>query len=207
MKLHPSLTTVTPISKFLAMLLFVLLPFFGFYLGMQYGRITIERTSYINTNKTTNNISPSPAITALKNADTSSWKTFTSPSLNISFKYPPNYEVIENTSDKISLGGRDTQGNLLTFLIINSGKLKDYRTYPSCSSYENSSEALPPCLEKITTRLIDKKTVLDIYLGGFEQEKHIAQTLEQPLIEFNMNIAGARRDYNFNNILSSIKFN
>lgn len=36
MKLPASLTTVTPLSKFIAMVLFVSLPFIGFYLGMEY---------------------------------------------------------------------------------------------------------------------------------------------------------------------------
>lgn len=36
MELPKSLTTVTPISKYLALVLFILLPFVGFYAGMKY---------------------------------------------------------------------------------------------------------------------------------------------------------------------------
>lgn len=36
MKLAKSLTTVTPFSKFLAMLIFIIFPFIGFYLGISY---------------------------------------------------------------------------------------------------------------------------------------------------------------------------
>lgn len=36
MKLAKSLTTVTPFSKFLAMLIFIIFPFIGFYLGILY---------------------------------------------------------------------------------------------------------------------------------------------------------------------------
>lgn len=36
MKLPKELTTVTPLSKGLAMIIFIVLPFLGFYLGMQY---------------------------------------------------------------------------------------------------------------------------------------------------------------------------
>jgi hypothetical protein len=36
MKLHKSLTTVTPFSKAIALILFITLPFLGFILGMQY---------------------------------------------------------------------------------------------------------------------------------------------------------------------------
>jgi hypothetical protein len=38
MKIPSSLTTVTPLSKTLAAILFITLPFAGFYLGMQYER-------------------------------------------------------------------------------------------------------------------------------------------------------------------------
>lgn len=36
MKFHKSLTTVTPLSKTIALILFIALPFLGFVLGMQY---------------------------------------------------------------------------------------------------------------------------------------------------------------------------
>ncbi|MGH7203756.1 MAG: hypothetical protein ACREHC_04915 [Candidatus Levyibacteriota bacterium] len=38
LKLSKTWTTVTPLSKFLAMALFIILPFVGFYLGVQYGK-------------------------------------------------------------------------------------------------------------------------------------------------------------------------
>jgi hypothetical protein len=64
MKLHPALTTVTPISKFLAMLLFILLPFVGFYLGMQYGKISTTQTIYLtNNNQGLSFSTPTPSIT------------------------------------------------------------------------------------------------------------------------------------------------
>lgn len=37
--LPKSLTTVTPLSKFIAFVLFVLMPFIGFYIGMNYQKI------------------------------------------------------------------------------------------------------------------------------------------------------------------------
>jgi hypothetical protein len=39
MKLSKTLTSVTPFSKYLAMFLFILFPFVGFYLGMRYQQI------------------------------------------------------------------------------------------------------------------------------------------------------------------------
>ncbi len=44
MALPKSLTTVTTFSKTLAMILFILLPFVGFYLGIQYQKMTTPQT-------------------------------------------------------------------------------------------------------------------------------------------------------------------
>lgn len=52
MKLSKKFTTVTPLSKFIAMALFVALPFFGFYLGIKYQ----EKTHKINDFPITQNI-------------------------------------------------------------------------------------------------------------------------------------------------------
>lgn len=41
--LPESLTTVTPFSKLVALVLFILLPFMGFYLGMKYNQL-LQRT-------------------------------------------------------------------------------------------------------------------------------------------------------------------
>ncbi|NTU47026.1 hypothetical protein HGA88_05355 [Candidatus Roizmanbacteria bacterium] len=52
MKLPSTLTTATPLSKGLAMVLFILLPFVGFYLGMKYneGIQTVKITQYSEKN-------------------------------------------------------------------------------------------------------------------------------------------------------------
>lgn len=57
-KLPKSLTTITPLSKTIAFILFIVLPFVGFYLGMQYQKTMDEalgQVQYIiplhNTNK------------------------------------------------------------------------------------------------------------------------------------------------------------
>lgn len=45
MPLPKSLTTITPLSKALAMILFILFPFVGFYLGVQYEKKLNPQTS------------------------------------------------------------------------------------------------------------------------------------------------------------------
>lgn len=61
-QLPSSFTTVTPISKFLAMLLFITLPFVGFYLGMQYGKISTTQTIYLSNTKGLTLQSPVPSL-------------------------------------------------------------------------------------------------------------------------------------------------
>ena len=48
MKLSKKLTTVTPLSKFLAMALFIILPFVGFYLGIKYQEIKYNAGKIVN---------------------------------------------------------------------------------------------------------------------------------------------------------------
>ena len=70
-KLPSWLTTVTPLSKILAMILFITFPFVGFYLGMKYQeRITVNTPS-IPAIK----ITPTPIVTQV---DISGWKIYTS---------------------------------------------------------------------------------------------------------------------------------
>lgn len=90
MALPPSLTTVTPISKFLAMLLFITLPFAGFYLGMQYGKISTTSTIYLAKNK---GLAIQPPISPTLSSIPSSWKTFTNTQFHYSFRYPEDYIV------------------------------------------------------------------------------------------------------------------
>ena len=65
-KLSKTWTTVTPLSKFLAMALFILLPFIGFYLGVQYQKnVTPDypSTLYMPAPKTVINPAPMQGIT------------------------------------------------------------------------------------------------------------------------------------------------
>lgn len=80
MTLPKELTTVTPFSKYLAMFLFIVLPFLGFGLGVQYGKsMAISATSVVMTKQTTTVLS-SPTLTP-------STHTFVSADLGISFQY------------------------------------------------------------------------------------------------------------------------
>lgn len=103
MTLPKSLTTVTTFSKILAMFLFLLLPFAGFYAGYKYREGTNPNFQTIQQIQT-------PTIAPVSN-ETSDWKTFSSRyigalsiskpsdpskfSIEYSFKYPPDYKVLD----------------------------------------------------------------------------------------------------------------
>jgi len=94
-KLPKWLATVTPFSKLLAMSLFILFPFIGFYLGMQYQKILMGNSpiaSEINKSKA---LEPTIIQT-----NTTNWKTFTSTTSGYSFKYPNDWT--EQKSDEIN---------------------------------------------------------------------------------------------------------
>ena len=80
MQLPQSLTTVTKFSKLLAMFLFILLPFLGFYLGTRYQQSLtppIQNASSFTMAKPT----PTPDLTA-------NWKTYTNKEFSFTFAYP-----------------------------------------------------------------------------------------------------------------------
>lgn len=94
-KLNP-LTAVTPLSKTLAIILFISLPFLGFYLGIIYqsSLITLSQPSNLN-------VPPDPSqsravfsdlsrqSTPLASAkETANWKTYTNQKFGFSLKYP-----------------------------------------------------------------------------------------------------------------------
>jgi hypothetical protein len=88
-KLPEFLTTVTPLSKFIAMTLFIILPFVGFYFGYKYGQLTLPLLLPIPT------IFPKPTISP----NISTWKTYTNPKYGYSIKYPPNLQPITYPGD------------------------------------------------------------------------------------------------------------
>jgi len=97
MKLHQSFTTVTPLSKILAMILFVSLPFIGFFLGNLYSQQTT--VCPVTEFETKNQIDNSTY--------TDSWSTYSNPEIGIEFKYPdkfgtPKAEHIDATREELS---------------------------------------------------------------------------------------------------------
>jgi len=103
MVLPKSLTTVTTFSKILAMILFILLPFVGFYVGYKYNGLT-----YSNTPVVQNSPISAPSITSAPNptADpTANWKTYTSVDGSYSFKYPATWSASNKDPNNLKVKG------------------------------------------------------------------------------------------------------
>ncbi|HUD09865.1 MAG TPA: hypothetical protein VMR77_03650 [Patescibacteria group bacterium] len=88
--LHRYLFTVTAFSKLLALSLFIILPFLGFYLGMQYQQKVTVATPVVSEVQKPPTPTPTPSSTI---GSTTNWKTYTNTTPVFSFTYPSNYAV------------------------------------------------------------------------------------------------------------------
>lgn len=97
-KLPKSLTTITPFSKTLAMILFILLPFIGFYLGIQYSYLLnqVNKTTELTIEKNSSSESPD------KNMN---WKTYVNSESNWQINYPNDLNVLEREASQIGPSG------------------------------------------------------------------------------------------------------
>src|SRR5271166_2512755 len=101
MTLPKSLTTVTTLSKILAMALFIIFPFVGFYLGMKYQEKITPKTEYVSNNiepmqdastvlptSMPNLIASAASVPTINPVEKANWKTYTNTKYGFSFKYP-----------------------------------------------------------------------------------------------------------------------
>lgn len=89
-KLSKSLTTVTPLSKTIALMLFIILPFVGFYLGTKYSDKQVQDQSFAKKNQMSNQTGQ---------------QTYVNNTYKFSFKYPSSLEnyVLKN-ENSFSIG-------------------------------------------------------------------------------------------------------
>ncbi|GEM_PF-2775788 len=118
MVLPKELTTVTPLSKGLALIVFILLPFIGFFAGMNYQSMVDGANQYQSTNKVAKSISPTKAQLIVPSSSidvnqNANWKTFNAAS-GISFKYPSNWIVKENITPVDASGWGPIEGLTIT---------------------------------------------------------------------------------------------
>lgn len=137
-KLPKWLTTVTPFSKYLAMLLFIILPIAGFYLGMQYqDKITLNKS-------TTSSIK----ITSASQHE--NWKTYRNNSLGYAFNYPSELRFFYRNYDE-ELGDHFMLQNYADGLSFENMDSKDFKI--SVNVYKKSTIYSLEYFSKNTTLL------------------------------------------------------
>lgn len=89
MKLPPSFTTVTPLSKTITMIVFVILPVLGFFYGVRYQqKLDAPLITPSTPAQTIEKIVYQPLTS------TNNWKTYTNAKIGMTFKYPPSWSLI-----------------------------------------------------------------------------------------------------------------
>ena len=123
MPLPKELTTVTPFLKYLAMGLFILMPFIGFFLGQQYQ--ANKDYSQIPKQAINNPDYHKAKLTPSTSEGIANWKTYTDKDLHFSFKYPEDWNIDLDSHERIneeknSILDRVCQDNCLFYLVIRS---------------------------------------------------------------------------------------
>lgn len=99
MTLPESMTKVTPLSKFLALTLFVLLPFIGAYIGYRFGKSTVIPATCITETKPTAS-SPTPLIVNVS-PNPASNNVISLPGFNLSIPATWKLDKIDSTKGAI----------------------------------------------------------------------------------------------------------
>jgi len=88
MRLPRSWTTVTPLSKTVAMIIFIFLPVIGFFAGIRYQE-KIDQPLLTSQQRT----QITEKIVYQQITNTNNWKTYTNAKIGMTFKYPPSWTL------------------------------------------------------------------------------------------------------------------
>jgi hypothetical protein len=103
MALPKELTTVTPISKRLALFMFFMMPIVGFFVGIRYK----ERMDLLDKQLVEQSlpIQRAPTPSPIPPTDTSNWKTYVNSSYKYSIQFPDTYYAsTQSEKSKVQLG-------------------------------------------------------------------------------------------------------
>jgi hypothetical protein len=93
-KIYKHFFTVTTFSKLLALGLFIILPFVGFYLGMKYQQmVTIVNSPIVSSVQKTAILIPTITQNPTKTSSIESWEKYTNPTYGYSFQYPTDWQA------------------------------------------------------------------------------------------------------------------
>lgn len=169
------------------------------------------------TQNTTSSVPPetAPTIIPTSVADpTANWKTYTDNTLGFEFKYPNNYNpVTSSINGQIDNNRIDFEANSASYLSLIKQNLITYDEKNLCSP----NTKVYPCIHAtgsnqktpVTMIRLGEKSAKSYYVavaGGPDNDYHIVQTNESPLIELRMYISGGGLDQKFDQILSTLKF-
>ena len=172
-------------SSFLVTLLSVLLLISVFIAGF-FAYQTQNLVKELNKLK----ITPTSIATPSPSPDpTANWKTYTNTKYNFSLRYPNNYELLNESIDKISFGFKSTNQDLLA--------------PPYLNIYFNYKSKAADSAVDIKVDNVDAK-MFDIHKGA-DSDYRIVQ-ISNPAIEIEMNISGGGLSRDLDQILSTFKF-
>jgi len=222
-KLPRWLTTVTHFSKMLAMILFILLPLVGFYIGMTYQEKINVVPIVIDVNKSVN-LTPTPTVAPFLTypisqtnfeMDTSSWSTYslTTYPVKYSIKFPVDWK---NSSNGDGGSNNYTSPDKLVDVIIESsvrGLAGRDNTIEKIANLAIANEAID--ISKNTLKIdghdaliqqstSNNQTTVWLYISGFTLKGYDAAYLEIGFA-IDKNRETLARQY-IQNIISTIKF-
>ncbi len=215
MKLPKELTKVTPFSKYLALFLFLILPFAGFYLGTQYQQVLnsakqLELSSKVVMTRPT----PTPVD------DTANWKMYVNKKYNFSLNYPSNLQIEEKQFpgfyERILFTTAFNDPNYINIgvFIHNNSSNTDLKKWIDNYVIQNLPNGK---IGSIVRGNIASYNFSDVtgytFIGGKESEnKYVFFKKENAIFEFRLTGSGTGGSYSkraeqvFDQILSTFKF-
>ena len=154
MKLPRELTTVTKLSKYLAMMVFVALPIVGFFLGMSYQEmIDLAKKQEESNIVIESKLSPSPIEIPTVDPSTANWKTYRNDEFGFEIRYPNDFQkdlekdnyikVYKPGFASLSISSILTNKNLEEYVDERIAATKEaYEGKPSLSVYKKISNTV-----------------------------------------------------------------
>jgi hypothetical protein len=189
----------------------------GYLLGIRTNQNVSQSTQIVS-------FQPSPTITAQSTASTPSpsttqavptpsFKIYRNERLGFEFKYLEGYEVMQETTNRVSFGARG-----FPYLTISINQITDYKSYRPCEDIDETNRQTFTCLES-GEGLGQEGAIIETKLGQVSAKSfyilewgtphggsyRIVQTNGSPKVEAKMFISGGGLDWQFEQMLSTFE--